>query len=125
MLVLAYLLKTSPEWQGSILRIKTIVDKREEKEEQFKQLNNFISTANMDAEIHVFIKDKQNPYDMIREKSSDANVVFVGMKTPQEDETSESYSDYYTLLQKAIDGLSTTVMVLASENLDFNNIFKL
>lgn len=125
MLVLAYLLKTSPEWQGSILRIKTIVDKEEEKEEQFKQLSHFISTANMDAEIHIFIKDKQNPYDMIRERSSDANVVFVGMKTPQEDETSESYSDYYTLLQRAIDGLPTTVMVLASENLDFNNIFKL
>jgi len=62
---------------------------------------------------------------MIQKKSANASIVFVGMKPPDEKKTAESYSQYYGQLINSTEGLPTTVMVLASEKIDFNRIFKL
>ena len=123
MLALGYLLSTSPEGEGSRLVIKTIVDTEEEKDEQLKQLQAFISEANMVAEINVYIRQEEEIYEMIRRYSSGADLIFVGMRPPDPDETAESYSEYYSAFHKNLDGLPSTVMVLTSEKIDFNRIF--
>ena len=125
MLALSYLLITSPEGEGSRLMIKTIVDSEEEKEEQLKQLQSFVAEANMEAEIKIYVRREEEVYEMIRRHSSGADLVFVGMRPPDADETAESYSAYYSVFHKNLDGLPSTVMVLTSEKIDFNRIFVL
>lgn len=124
MLTLAYQLKTSQEWDGAQLWIKTIVDTEEERAEHIKQVNNFLGEANIDARVEVYLKDDRCPHDIIREESQHSSIVFLGMRIPDDDESVDDYSAYYSQLMTNTDGLPTTVLVLASEQINFNNIYK-
>jgi len=125
MLVLAYQLKTSPEWKGAKLIIKTIVNSIEEKQEQIKQLTKFIEDANVEAEVEIYILNGCTTFEMIKEKSRDADIVFLGMKVPDAEEMPESYSAYYGELLRSIENLPTTALVLTAEKIDFKRIFQL
>ena len=127
MLALAYLLKTSPEWAGSKLVIKTIVNNEEEEAEQVKHFENFVNKENIDAEIEIVIKDPKYPnsFALMRESSHDARFVFVGMKPPESEETTEEYSQYYKTLMENTSGFPALGIVLTSEKIDFDAIFQL
>lgn len=124
-LALAYLLKTSPEWAGSKLFIKTIVGNQEEKVEQLKHFKSFVEKENIEAEIDIVIKDQSDIFALMRESSKDARFVFIGMKPPQPEETIEQYTEYYTNLIKNTTGFPALGMVLTSEKIDFDAIFQL
>lgn len=127
MLALAYLLKTSSEWAGSTLVIKTIVNSQEEKEEQLKHFKNFIDKENLDAEIKIVIKEHEHAdtFLIMRESSCDARFVFVGMKTPEPEMTREDYCAYYKMLLNKTSDFPPMGIVLASEKIDFDAIFQL
>lgn len=125
MLVLGYLLKTSPEWRGARLRIQTIVDDASQQDDYIEQLTTFVTQANVEAEVGVFLLEGKSAFDLIKEKSQEADMVFLGMRAPDEDETAEEYSHYYENLLLSIQDLPTTALVLASENIDFKKIFEL
>ncbi len=125
MLALAYLLKTSPEWQGAKLVIKTIVETEVEKEEQTKHFKKFIQYENLEAEIEIHVRNQEYAFDLIREHSQDASLVFLGMREPEDGESKESYSHYYEQLLNGASNMPTTAFVLASEEINFEGIFTL
>ncbi len=125
MLALAYLLKTSPEWRGTRLVIKTIVDSEDEKQKRAQQLNEFVSKENTECDIEVLVKKEgEQVVNIIHESSQGADLVFIGMRPPEDDESVDQYSQYYPQLLNYTEGLPTTVMVLASEQIDFDRIFE-
>lgn len=126
MLALAHMLMTSPEWAGATLNIKTFVNSKEEEEEQLTRLNKFIEHENIDAHVEIYVlKGNEDLFTLMRKHSANASMVFIGMRTPLEDETAESYSQYYTNLLANIQQMPAVSMVLSSEQIDFDRIFQL
>jgi hypothetical protein len=124
MLALAYLLQTSSKWVEACLTLKTVVDAEEERDEATKRLQGFIERGRLAAELEVLVDPSGHVFDIIRQSSQQASIVFIGMRAPEEDETPEAYSKYYQNLLAYTDGLPPTAIVFAVEDIEFPRIFR-
>jgi len=124
MLALAFLIRMSSKWDKTRLIMKTIINEEEQKESAEKTLQGFIKKRRIDAEASVVINQNgKDVFTVIEENIHDANLVFVGMRPPRDDETPEEYSHYYALLLEKTKTYPTTIFVLASEDIEFHKIF--
>jgi hypothetical protein len=124
-LTIAFLLKRSKEWANSRIRLRMIVTNQEEREEKMKLLSSFIAGSRLEAEPDIVVKPAQKTFfEIIKERSADADLVFMGLRTRNEDETLEEYSKYYAKILEDTDGMPPLALVLASEEIDFKRIFK-
>ncbi|MBT3182026.1 MAG: amino acid permease [Deltaproteobacteria bacterium] len=125
MLALAYMLQTSPEWRGAKLSIKTIVKDEEEQEPTRKEIGEFLKEARVIADADVVV----HPYKLspipttIKEASMDADLTIIGMKPPDEGESDEDYATYYKKLMQQTEGFPSLAILLAAENIKFQDIF--
>ena len=124
MLTLAYMLQTSPQWRGSELHLKSLVRKEEEKKEIDSLLGRLLDGGRIAAQKEVLLLGEgRSPFDIITETSKDASLVFIGLRPPEENESPEEYTEYYrNLLLKSAE-LPRLAIVLASEEIQFDNIF--
>ncbi len=125
MLALSYMLQTSEEWRDSSLTIKTIAKDDEDSENIHHDIDGFLKEARLIAEPDVTIypySDSPLP-TAIREASHDADLAFIGMRPPDEDETVESYAAYYRILMERTEGFPMLAIVLAAEKIKFQDIF--
>ena len=124
MLVLGYMIQTSPEWCDSKFTIKTVARDQEESDSIHADIDSFLKEARLIAEPSVIIhsySDSPLPTS-IRESSADADLVFIGMRPPDEDETVESYIVYYKKLIEQTEGFPMLAIVLAAEEIKFQDI---
>jgi amino acid transporter len=124
MLALAYLLQTSPEWEGSQLTLKTIVREQDEYDEAAKRLQAFIEDSRLEAEVEVLIQPAGEIFDTIRQASQQANLVLIGLREPEPEETPEVYRQYYQSLLDHTRDFPPTAIVLAAEEIEFQRIFR-
>jgi len=124
MLVLGYMIQTSPEWCDSKLTIKTVARDEEESGKIHGDMDSFLKEARLIAEPSVITHSySESPLPTsIRESSADADLVFIGMRPPDEDETVESYMVYYKKLIEQTEGFPMLAMVLAAEEMKFQDI---
>ena len=122
MLTLAYQIQRSPVWKQSKLILKTIVSTEEERMAALARLQTFIDEQRIPAVADVLIKKLPNFFDMIRQSSSDAGLVFMGMRSPNEGETHEQYSRYYGNLMDSTRDMPPLAFVLAAEAIEFRQV---
>ncbi len=123
MLTLAYMLKTSSKWRNAKLTLKSIATNREEQEGIEKALSDFLTSSRVPAKYEVFLKPEDtNAYSIISESSKNSDIVFMGLKEP--DENLPLYSDYYKQIMTNTDNLKTVFYVLESEKISFVDIFQ-
>jgi len=122
MLTLAYLIKQSPVWRESQLVVKTIVAGEEERDAAQERLETFIEEQRLPAKAQVLVKEMPSFFDIIRQSSADASLVFMGMRPPEQDETIEEYSQYYGNLIEATGGMPSLALVLAAEKIEFRQV---
>ena len=121
-LALAFQAGKSPIWKKSQLILKTIVNNETERAAAQERLERFIDEQRIPATADVLLKDKPSFYDTIRKESENAGLVFMGMRPPQDDETTWEYSRYYeTLLNSTVD-MPPLAFVLAAEPIEFQRI---
>lgn len=97
MLLLAYLISTSVHWKNAVISLISIVDSKEKESDAFMQLSRLSSESRINTTIDIIVKDKESSFtDIIHRTSADADVVFMGLKTP--DEGTEN--DYALKLQE-------------------------
>ncbi len=121
-LTLAYQIQKSPIWKQSKLILKTIVDTEEEREAAKERLDNFIEEQRIPAEADILIKRLPSFYDIIRQSSADAGLIFMGMRPPHEDEKDEEYGRYYGNLMEASKDMPPIAFVLAAEAIEFRQV---
>ncbi|MFH1829595.1 MAG: amino acid permease [Pseudomonadota bacterium] len=125
MLTLGYMLKMSPEWRGAELSIKTIVKDEQEREVASKMVDDYLKEARVVARPDVLVY----PYDdsplptTIKQASQDADIVFIGMRPPDQEETPEEYVNYYSELMVRTADFPPLAIVLAAEDIKFQDIF--
>jgi len=123
MLTLAYLLGMNPEWAKTPLRLNTVIRRESERGEAENRLNKLIQDARLRATFRVIEHHDGDIFDTIRACSENARLCFLGLRTPEPEETLEAYSAYYkTLLDKSKD-FPLTAFCLANEQVEFSRIF--
>jgi hypothetical protein len=120
MTILAYLLRTSLPWRGARVRLKMVANTEVAAEGCRKNLREVVADTRTGADFEVMVSDGR-PFDQIlRESSADADLVMLGIAEPGEDVA--EFADYYALLQQRTEGLPTTLLVLAAEDLAFGEV---
>ncbi|MEM9945155.1 MAG: amino acid permease [Cyanobacteria bacterium P01_D01_bin.36] len=119
MLILAYLLRTSWQWRSADIRLKLVVGNPAAAEAAKTNLENLTTSLRIGAQSEIILAEDR-PFERILQTSSrSADLVFLGLAVPEDDAQS-----YYQTLQERTAGLPPTVMVLASENLDFSEMLQ-
>ncbi len=118
MVILAYLLHTSLDWRGSEIRLKVVVPTDAAAEATRANLTPIVAQTRTGAHLDVIV-GAGRPFDAIlRDASTDADLVFLGMAAPSGDD----YEAYYQQLRARTEGLPSTVFVLASEEIAFGQV---
>lgn len=122
-LALAYLLNTSPSWPRSKLIFKSIISSEENRDNTEKVLRLFLEEARVEANVEVILGDKEDIFHAIKEHSSTADFVFLGLRPPAPEETIEEYSLYLSEIIQKTRGIPPTAYVLSSEDVKFQRMF--
>ena len=123
MLALCQLLKRSQAWRDAALTIKNIITDRSKFRETEERLEKFIQRVRVTAEAEVVVETSGDIFSCIRRNSQGADLVFLGMRAPRDDETIPDYCRYYQDLLANTEGLPPTSLILAAEEMDFYAIF--
>jgi len=125
MLALACLVLRGDSWRGARLRLCNIVEPGKDSAETHAVLSRFLSKARVSAEVCVLEQDGERPFnETIAEMSADADLTFVGMRSPAEDESDETYGDYVHSLTAGLSTVPLAVFALAGEAVEFRRIFR-
>lgn len=119
MIILAYLLKTNSDWWGVDLSVKMLVPDESAAAGAEQNLSNILRGMRTGAKAEVIISNGRAFIDVLRESSSETDVIFLGLKEP---EANDDYSQYYAKVQNKIADLPTTILVLASEDVAFGRV---
>jgi hypothetical protein len=117
MMILAYLLRTSPAWRGAELWVKLVVPRAPAEAPARRNLEEIIGGLRIGAEAEVIVADGRPFPEILRSSSAEADLVFLGMAEPSED-----FAGYYHRLQEMVEGLPTTAFVLAAEDVKFAEV---
>ena len=123
MLALAHLLTTSKGWRQGRMQLNTIVENEKAIAGTEEKLREYIAGIRVRAVPSVIVRCRDNLFEQIREHSQGADLVFLGIRHPEPDESVESYADYYAGLLRNTEGLPPAAMVMAAEKIDFSRIF--
>jgi hypothetical protein len=126
MLAMGYMLQVSPEWKGAKLILKTIVKDEEEREKHIEYIEKFVTAGRLSAEVKILVDNIHEDIiaTTIRRFSQGADLVFLGMRPPDPDESPQRYAAYYEKLIKSTEKFPPSALVLASENINFSDIFR-
>ncbi len=118
MLILAYLLQSSLQWQEARVRLKMVVPDDEAAREARINLGVMAERTRTGAEPHVLASNGRPFFEILQESSQDADLVFMGIARPE----AGSFEDYYAELRERTDGLPSTIFVLAAEEIAFREV---
>lgn len=108
MLLLAHLLTLNREWTGAKIHIKSMAKDEQEKKETEEGLARMIPEIRIKAETEVFVLPKgQSVSDLIKERSANAEVVFMGLAEPKIGEE----EDYARRMLNLVSDLPQVVLV--------------
>ncbi len=122
-LAVVLLLRRSPEWERAKLNIRLVVESGEEAVEYERRLEQFVEKERLKAETETILRNGRDVYDIIRTSSEGADLVFLGLRPPGEEEPAEEYSAYYERLLIETRDLPPTALTMAAEQVDFWRIF--
>lgn len=108
MLLLAYLLSCNPEWRDSRIRVLSVASNELMRGTTENFLQQLIPEIRINAEIEVMIKAEQESVkEMILEQSAGADLVMLGLATPEDGKE----EDYARRLYQLAEGLPACIFV--------------
>lgn len=119
MLLLADLLHNTIEWRNADIFLKLVVPDEAAAAAAHTNLNRLVQHLRIPATSKVLVADGRPFNDILHESSGFADLVFLGMASP---DVIEDYPSYYAALQNRTTDLPTTVFVLATADFDFTDV---
>ena len=100
MLLLAYLLNCNAEWRDARIRVLSIASNDLMKTQTEQALAQLIPEIRINAEVEVMTRNEDDIIqDIIRQKSFDADVVFLGLAAPEEGKEEDYAQRLYSLVE--------------------------
>jgi hypothetical protein len=108
MLLLAHLMTRNPEWRDSRIHILSLASNEHMKADTERYLESLIPEIRISAEVSVMIQSRDaTVHDIIHQKSAEADLVFMGLRTPDPDDR----EGYATRLQEFAEPLRTVFFI--------------
>lgn len=126
MVIFAFLLHKNPLWKQKRIRIKSIVTSELERENRANFLKDFAKINRIQISSKVFVAaDKEKEFSSLLSKfSAEASMIFIGLKSPSRFATSSEYLEYFQQIQDTCKYLPPVAMVISSDHIDLEAIFK-
>lgn len=115
MILVAHLLTLNWEWLRAKVRVLRLIRDEAGRQPSREALEKLVSHARMDAEVEVIVSDDEFP-KVLERHSSDASVVILGFKIPEERE--EEAFRFQMYFERMISPLPTTLLVSSSGEAD-------
>jgi hypothetical protein len=124
-LALAYLLQQSKLWPKAKIFIKMIAKDESQKEKLFTLFENFRSEWRVNnLEFAPFVDVEENFFSNFTAHSQNADLTFLGLKSPKENCSVEEYEEYYVNLLENTKHVHNIAYVLCGEKIAFRKIFR-
>jgi hypothetical protein len=117
LMILAYLLQSSRSWYNSTVSVKMMVHDEKAAKDARRNLSAVIKKLRTGAKLEVIVSNGRSFDEVLYESSSNADLLFMGMALPD-----ENFVQYYENLQKRINKLPTTILVMAAEEISFGEV---
>lgn len=119
MLIIAELLRDDISWRSAQIHLKLVVPDAQAASTARSNLETLAQDLRITAIPHVLIAYGRSFDTIIHESSRRADMVILGMATPDED-----FRPYYESIQQRISRLPSTILVLAAPNFAFAEVLK-
>ena len=119
MMILAYLIQSSLRWRGVEVKIKMAVPTEDGARDAMANLQALVDQMRTGATPEVLVTGDRPFHEVLRESSSGADLVVLGMAEPGED-----FATYFDGLRARTAGLPTTMFVLAAEEIGYSEVLK-
>ncbi|MEO1070263.1 MAG: amino acid permease, partial [Cyanobacteria bacterium J06638_6] len=119
MLILAYLLRTSGRWRNADVYLNLVVPNEQAKAAAESNLKRIVQSLRIGAIPRVIVARDRAFDDILKASSRTADLVFLGLATPE-----DNFTEYYLDLQRRTASLPATILVLASEELEFAEVLQ-
>ncbi|MTI86857.1 MAG: amino acid permease [Balneolaceae bacterium] len=117
MMILAYLVNGSLSWREAEVHIKMVIDDEDAIESTKKNIEHILELIRIEAIVDIITSENRPFEEILKHSSKDSDLVFIGMAKPEGD-----FEAYYKKLQQRIEGLPTTVLALAAQEISFGEV---
>ena len=87
-------------------------------------MEDFIRHTRLEARAEVIVHNGGDVFETICKNSQSANLVFMGLRPPGEEETDEQYADYYKDMIEKTQDMPPLIHTLNAEDVEFQRIFQ-
>lgn len=122
MMTLAYLLTISHSWREATININVVVQDDAAVAPATRNLEQVVNSSRIGAATNVIVAGDRPFVEILRHGSHDADMVFLGMRRPRENENPSDYAQYYEKLQSYAVGMPTVAFILAAQDIVFADI---
>ncbi|EPR71080.1 putative solute carrier family 12 (potassium/chloride transporters), member 7 [Cyclobacterium qasimii M12-11B] len=119
MIILAYLLKNSREWQQASVNVKMVVPNKEAYSGAKDNLDKIFESMRTGFDYQILIADGRVFWDIMAEESKNSDLIMMGLAIPEEE---GAFEDYYVTLKERTKSLPTKVFVLAGQEVEFDKV---
>lgn len=126
MLILTYMLQSNPQWKKTRICLKSITSSEISRKDELAKFQALGATKrlSLNPEILVSQNMEEDYANLIKEFSKEAEIIFLSLRAPRQEESIENYSMYLQSLTKITEQLPPTALVLSSEHTPLENILK-
>jgi solute carrier family 12 sodium/potassium/chloride transporter 2 len=117
MIILAYLLKNSLDWQQAQVNIKMVAPSEEAAGNAKENLSAMLSRMRIGFQYHILVAKGENFWDILTRESANSDLVMMGLALPEED-----FKGYYSKLKERTRNLPSKVFVLAAQDIEFEEV---
>ncbi|MFA0960264.1 Na-K-Cl cotransporter [Roseivirga sp. BDSF3-8] len=117
MMVLAYLLQSSPQWRHATVTIKMVVSSQEAAQNADENLSEMITNMRMSFSKKIIVQEDETFWTIMQRESAGADLVMLGLAAPK-----ENFAEYYSRLKNNTDAIPTKVYVLAAQDIEFKEV---
>jgi hypothetical protein len=123
MLALAFLLKKDEVWAGADIRVWQIVEDDVDVDASTARLEEMLAAARLEAQVQVVRRDNGDAFAIIGNRSSQSDLLFLGLRPRDPEESAADYAAYYARVARQTDGFPPTALVVAGEKVDLHRLF--
>ncbi|KIC72211.1 amino acid permease [Candidatus Protochlamydia amoebophila] len=127
MMVFAYMLRKNPSWKKTRICLVSLVSDEQIRQQRMQEFQELIKKNRLNIETTVLVASnpEQEKIQVMRFFSTQAAMVFMGMRAPAEGETLEEYGAYFQALPQKATDFPPVALVLSAEQTNLEEVLKL
>ena len=126
MLVLAHMLKKNPCWKRGKLCLMGIARSEQEQDQKQKEFTCFVQRNRLKIETKVILAESmQKEIDIVKRFSTEAIMVFVSMRSPEEFASLEEYASYFQTLPQKTEAFPSVALVMSAKETNLEAVVQI